>query len=147
MKNLTTQLRLASLLSLILLASITAYGQLTPSGDSYINTAAPTTNYGAKTTLDVESTQTTFIQFNLSSIPSGYTSADITKATLKLFVDGVTKRAASTWITSTAPGRSRRLMPATLRHWEQRLPPVFRWLRRTRTSTSWWTSRQRCRRG
>jgi hypothetical protein len=108
MKNLTTQLRLASLLSLILLASITAYGQLTPSGDSYINTAAPTTNYGAKTTLDVESTQTTFIQFNLSSIPSGYTSADITKATLKLFVDGVTKAGSfnvdyvnGTWTEST----------------------------------------------
>ena len=89
MKNLTTHLRLASLLSLIMLAS-TAFGQLTPSGDSYTNTATPTKNFGAATTLDVESTQTTFIQFNLSSIPSGYTSADITKATLKLFVDGVT---------------------------------------------------------
>jgi len=56
--------------------------QLTPVGDSYTNTAAATTNYGAKTLLDVESTQTSFIQFNLSSIPAGYTSADITQATL-----------------------------------------------------------------
>jgi len=108
MKNLTTQLRMASLLSLILLACTAAYGQLTPFGDSYTNTAAPTTNYGAKTTLDVESTQTTFIQFNLSSIPSGYTSADITKATLKLFVDGVTTAGSfnvdyvnGTWTEST----------------------------------------------
>src|SRR5208337_2815667 len=90
MKNLTLQLRLASLLSLILLACTAAYGQLTPSGDSYTNTATPTTNYGAKTVLDVESSQTTFIQFNLSSIPSAYTSADITKATLKLYVNAVT---------------------------------------------------------
>jgi hypothetical protein len=90
MKNLKTQLRLASLLSLTLLACRAAYGQLTPLGDSYTNTAAPTTNYGAKTVLDVESSQTTYIQFNLSSIPSGYTSADITQATLKLYVNAVT---------------------------------------------------------
>jgi hypothetical protein len=91
MKKPTLRLCLASLLSLILLACHAAYGQLTPSGDAYTNTAAMTTNYGAKTLLDVESTQTTFIQFNLESIPSGYTSADITKATLKVYVNTVTK--------------------------------------------------------
>jgi hypothetical protein len=108
MKNLTTHLRLASLLSLILLACTAAFGQLTPIGDSYINTATPTKNFGTATTLDVESTQTTFIQFNLESIPSGYTSADITKATLKLFVDGVTTAGSfnvdyvnGTWTEST----------------------------------------------
>jgi len=107
MKNLTLQLRLASLLTLILLAG-TAYAQLTPSGDSYTNTAAPTTNYGAKTLLDVESSQTTFIQFDLSSIPSGYTSADITKASLKLYVNAVTTAGSfnvdyvnGTWTEST----------------------------------------------
>jgi hypothetical protein len=108
MKNLTTQLRLASLLSLILLACRAAYGQLTPLGDSYTNTAAPTTNYGAKTALDVESSQTTFIQFNLSSIPASYTSADMTQATLKLYVNAVTAARSSnvdyvngTWTEST----------------------------------------------
>jgi len=35
-----------------------AYGQLTPSADSYTNTAATTANYGAKTLLAVESSQT-----------------------------------------------------------------------------------------
>jgi trimeric autotransporter adhesin len=108
MKNLTIQLRLASLLSLILLACMAAYGQLTPTGDSYTNTAASTTNYGTKTLLDLESTQTTFIQFNLESIPSGYTSADITKATLKLYVNTVPKAGSfnvdyvnGTWTEST----------------------------------------------
>jgi hypothetical protein len=67
-----------------------AYGQLTPSQDSYTNTATPTTNFGAKTLLDVESSQTTYIQFDLSAIPAGYTSANITKATLKLYVNAVT---------------------------------------------------------
>ena len=108
MKNPTLHLCLASLLSLILLACTAAYGQLTPSGDAYTNTAASTTNYGAKTLLDVESSQTTFIQFDLSSIPSGYTSADITKATLKLYVNAVTTAGSfnvdyvnGTWTEST----------------------------------------------
>jgi hypothetical protein len=108
MKNPTLHLCLASLLSLILLAGPAAYGQLTPSGDAYTNTAASTTNYGAKTLLDVESSQTTFIQFDLSSIPSGYTSADITKATLKLYVNAVTTAGSfnvdyvnGTWTEST----------------------------------------------
>jgi trimeric autotransporter adhesin len=108
MKNPTLHLCLALLLSLILLACTAAYGQLTPSGDAYTNTATPTTNYGAKTLLDVESSQTTFIQFDLSSIPSGYTSADITKATLKLYVNAVTTAGSfnvdyvnGTWTEST----------------------------------------------
>ncbi len=108
MKTLTLQLRLASLLSLILLACMAAFGQLTPSGDSYTNTAAATTNYGAKTTLDVESKETTFIQFNLESIPTGYTGSEITKATLKLYVDAVTTAGSfnvdyvnGTWTEST----------------------------------------------
>ena len=89
MKNLRTQLHVASLLSLILLGWTAAYGQLTPSGDAYTNSAAPTTNYGAATTLNVESTQTSYITFDLSSIPAGYTSANIAKASLKLYVNGV----------------------------------------------------------
>src|ERR1700733_11727435 len=89
MKNLHTQFAALLLSALCLLTG--ALGQLTPTGDSYTNTAASTTNYGTKTLLDVETTQTTFIQFNLESIPSGYTSADITKATLKLYVNTVPK--------------------------------------------------------
>jgi trimeric autotransporter adhesin len=106
MKNLHTQLAALLFSTLCLLTG--AFGQLTPTGDSYTNTAAATTNYGAKTLLDVESTQTTFIQFNLESIPSGYTSADITKATLKLYVSAVTKAGSfnvdyinGTWTEST----------------------------------------------
>ena len=68
-----------------------AYGQITPSSDAYTNTASPNANFGAAALLDVNSaSQTAYIQFNLSSIPSGYTSADIAQATLKLYVNGVT---------------------------------------------------------
>src|SRR5271157_5240158 len=91
MKNLKTQLAVLLLSTLGLLTG--AYAQLTPSADAYTNSALPTTNYGAATLLYVENasaTETAYIQFNLSSIPAGYTGADITKATLKLYVNAVT---------------------------------------------------------
>jgi len=91
MKNPKTRLAVLLLSTLCWLTG--AYAQLTPSADAYTNSALPTTNYGAATILDVENasaTQTAYIQFNLSSIPAGYTGADITKATLKLYVNAVT---------------------------------------------------------
>src|SRR5208282_2285247 len=88
MENLIARPWLAAVLSLILLACMSAYGQLTPLGDSYTNTGTPTTNYGAKTLLDVDgATQITYIQFSLASIPA---SASISQATLKLYVNTVT---------------------------------------------------------
>jgi len=88
MKNLKTQTRLLSLLSLILLASTAAFGQVTPSQDSFTNSAAATTNYGANVLLDVDGAkEITYIQFNLASIPSG---ATVSQATLKLYVNAVT---------------------------------------------------------
>ena len=82
--------RLAALL-IVLLALTSAYGQMTPSQDAYTDSAHPTTNYGAAITLGVASTgssiQTTYIQFDLSSIPSGYTGSNIAKATLRIYVN------------------------------------------------------------
>jgi len=78
----------ALVLFLSLLAWTTAHAQITPSADSYTNTATPTTNYGAKTLLDVDgASQITYVQFNLASIPA---TASISQATLKLYVNGVT---------------------------------------------------------
>jgi len=88
MKTCTAQMRLVSLLGLLVFLWSTAYAQITPSADSYTNTATPTTNNGAKTLLDVDgASQTTYIQFNLASIP---TTASISQATLKLYVNSVT---------------------------------------------------------
>jgi TGF-beta propeptide len=88
MKNLVTQLRLASLLSLTLLTWTSANAQVTPSQDSFANTAAATTNYGANVLLDVDGAkEITYIQFNLASIPPG---ASVSQATLKLYVNAVT---------------------------------------------------------
>ncbi len=107
MKRLKSQL-LALLFSTLCLLS-GAYAQLTPSADSFTNTASPTTNYGSNTLLGVESaSQTAYIQFNLSSIPAGYTGSEISKATLKLFVNSVTTAGSfnvdyvnGTWTEST----------------------------------------------
>ncbi len=78
----------ALLLTMALLTGASA--QITPSQDAYTNTADPTTNYGAKTLLDVESaSQNSYIQFDLSSIPAGYTGSSVAKATLKLYVNAV----------------------------------------------------------
>ena len=87
-KHHASALRWARLVLFILLMSGVVCAQITPLGDSYTNSAAPTINYGAKTLLDVDgATQITYIQFNLASIPSG---ASVSQATLKLYVNSVT---------------------------------------------------------
>jgi len=71
-----------------------AIAQVTPSADAYTNSTAATTNFGGATTLGVansaNSIQSSFLQFDLSSIPSGYTGSNIAKASLKLYVNSVT---------------------------------------------------------
>jgi hypothetical protein len=93
MKNLAARTMFAVLL-LMLGSLATAHAQITPIRDAYTNSAVPTTNFGTATTLGVANTgtsiQTTYIQFDLSSIPAGYTSANVAKATLKLYVNAVT---------------------------------------------------------
>jgi hypothetical protein len=106
MKNPISKLRFISLLGLILLAWTAAYAQITPLGDSYTNTADPTTNYGSKTLLDVDgATQITYLQFDLASISA---TASISQATLKLYVNAVTTAGSfnvdyvnGTWTEST----------------------------------------------
>jgi hypothetical protein len=94
MESLKNRDLLALLLLIVTLGMLTsASAQITPHQDSYTNSATATTNYGTVGTLGVASSagsiQTTYIQFDLSSVPAGYTSANIAKATLKLFVNNV----------------------------------------------------------
>ena len=77
--------------ALVLMVGALAHAQLTPSDDAYVNSAAPTTNYGTTITLDVSSAaDTAFIRFDLTAVPTGYTGSSIAKATLKLYVNSVT---------------------------------------------------------
>ena len=95
MKSMNHRLLFALLLLFVTLGTLTsAFAQITPSQDSYTNTATSTANYGTAATLGVVSSaasiQTTYIKFDLSSIPAGYTSANVAKATMKLYVNSVT---------------------------------------------------------
>jgi hypothetical protein len=77
-----------AVLPMILIPWTAAHAQITPLADSYTNSADPTTNYGAGTLLSVDGASiASYIQFPLSSIPSG---ATISAATLKLYVNTVT---------------------------------------------------------
>jgi hypothetical protein len=91
MKTVRRRLPFAVSLFVAVTALISAHAQITPSGDAYIDTTKPTINFGKAVTLGVVSpSQTSFIAFDLSSIPSGYTGSSIGKATLKLYVSSVT---------------------------------------------------------
>lgn len=86
--NLAAKLCAAVLLTL---GTLPVSAQLTPSDDAYTNTASPSSNFGAKPLLDVQSaSQNTYILFDLSPLPAGYTGSNISKATLKLYVNAVT---------------------------------------------------------
>jgi hypothetical protein len=62
--------------------------QAPPSGDTFVSSSFGKTNFGSGIALAVQPGTTTFIQFNLSTVPAG---ATVTKATLRLYVDAVTK--------------------------------------------------------
>jgi hypothetical protein len=61
----------------------------TLSGDASVNSAHPGVNYGALSNLYVGNGNTAFLQFDLSSLPVGTTSAQVSHATLTVFVNRV----------------------------------------------------------
>ena len=106
MKNPKLQLLSMLVLLVCVFSRVAAYGQITPSSDAFTNTAAATTNYGANVLLDVSGAkEIVYIQFDLSSIPA---SASVSQATLKLYVNAVTKAGSfnvdfvnGSWVEST----------------------------------------------
>ncbi|HEY1659826.1 MAG TPA: DNRLRE domain-containing protein [Candidatus Sulfotelmatobacter sp.] len=100
MQNLKTQLAVVFLATLCLLTG--AFAQFTPSQDSYtFNHQHVGLNYGTAPTIRLESSEfgqsiaNSYIQFDLSSIPSSYTGANVTKASLKLFVNSIAQPGGS----------------------------------------------------
>jgi len=91
MKNSATRLAVLLFSTLSLLTG--AFAQFTPSQDSYTFSSKAGQNYGTAQALQVESALSShaiansYIQFDLSAIPSSYTGANVTKASLKLFVN------------------------------------------------------------
>jgi hypothetical protein len=62
---------------------------VTLSGDASVNSAHASTNYGVLSNLYVGNGNTTFLQFNLTTLPAGTTAAQVSQATLTVFVNRV----------------------------------------------------------
>jgi hypothetical protein len=86
-------------MTLITLIALLSPGQasaqsLPVTGDSYTQQNQPTANNGSTANLIVNGSTTThrnvYIQFSLAPLPAGLTSANVSIATMKLFVSGVT---------------------------------------------------------
>ena len=87
--NLCTR-RSLGLLALLSFATVSAFAtDATLTADAHVNSAHPTTNYGSVSNLYVGGTYTGLIQFDLTSLPSGTTAAQISKATLRLYANRV----------------------------------------------------------
>ena len=75
--------------SLVLATGAAHATDATVTGDAYVNSAHPSTNYGNLSNLYVGNGGTALIQFDLSSLPAGTTASQIGKATLKLYVNRI----------------------------------------------------------
>lgn len=76
----------SALLALPLMVSLAAFAQAPPSADTFTTTAEPGKNFGSAPLLVVEKGTTSYLKFNLGSLPA---NASVAKATLRLYVDAV----------------------------------------------------------
>src|SRR3984957_891791 len=83
----------ALLFSILLTAGPASAQQVLLNADAQINSASPSTNYGAAQTLGVNSTTSTILRYDLTDIlPTGVTSSQVSKARLIIFPDTVTTK-------------------------------------------------------
>ncbi len=78
----------AHLLVLSALLSLSLLAQAPPSADTFTVSSSPHTNYGGWPLIAVQQGSNGYLQFNLSHLPA---NASVTKATLRLFVDAVSR--------------------------------------------------------
>jgi hypothetical protein len=68
-----------------------AAAQIPATDDSYTTSSSPTSNYGTQPSLDVIGPGVnSYIRFDLTALPPGLTSSNVSKATLRLNINGVT---------------------------------------------------------
>lgn len=91
MRKITQNLNLAgvSACAFLALALPAAAADAPVFGDSYISSTAAGTNYGGAVSLNVSSSNTALVQFDLSGLPAGATSANILRASLVLYLNRV----------------------------------------------------------
>ncbi len=71
-------------------------------GDASVSTARPSTNFGTLSNLYVGNGNSAFLQFDLSTLPAGTTSAQIARATLTVFVNRVNTAGSVTLAPATS---------------------------------------------
>ncbi len=77
--------------SILLVAGSARAQQVLLTGDTQINSASPTTNYGSIPALSVNSTTSVLLRYDLADIlPENVTGAQVSRARLILFPDSVT---------------------------------------------------------
>jgi hypothetical protein len=81
------RLGLLALAGLCLVPFQSAAQSASPIADTFSNSAKATTNYGTNPIMMVQPGYSSYVQFNLSTLPTG---AVVQKATLRLFLDSVT---------------------------------------------------------
>ncbi|HMH16476.1 MAG TPA: DNRLRE domain-containing protein [Edaphobacter sp.] len=81
--------RLAFWLGAVLCAREMYAADMPLTSDAHVNTAHASTNYGSLSNLYVGNGNTAYLQFDLSTLPTGTTSTQISRATLTVFVNRV----------------------------------------------------------
>jgi len=75
---------------LLLCASgVASATQATLTGDSFVSTSRPSSNFGGLSNLYVGNGNTALLQFDLSSLPAGTTAGQIASATLRVYVNRI----------------------------------------------------------
>ena len=88
MKRLDVKFAVA-MVAMVMGAGVAQATDATLTGDAHVNQAHPTTNYGGMSNVYVGNGATGFFQFDLASLPAGTTAAQISKATVRLYVNRV----------------------------------------------------------
>ena len=86
--GLLAALLLSALLHFLMTGNLSAQ-QSTLLADTYVTTARPSTNYGALSNLYVNAAGTALLRFDLLAVPPGSTSAQVGRATLRVYVNRV----------------------------------------------------------
>jgi hypothetical protein len=112
--------RLAIWLSAVLCARGMYASDMPLMSDAHVNSAHASTNYGLLSNLYVGNGNTTFLQFDLSALPMGTLSTQISRATLTVFVNRVNAAGTvsiapvtSGWVESGLAGVTSATAPTT----------------------------------
>ena len=85
------EIRFSCLLLLLTFSAQFAAPQIPATDDAYTASSSPTSNYGTGSQLNVIGPGVnSYIRFDLTALPTGLTSSNVNKATLRLNINGVT---------------------------------------------------------